>query len=115
MAASTSFIAILHCITFVKSVCYCCARLQALADALVDRFVSAGLMERQYDRVKLHITVMNTLFRKDSKTTSAQNFPHNKVPEKERESFDARKVLEVCFYYYGSGTVDRLNSHRIQL
>ena len=31
----------------------------------MDRFVEAGLMQRQYDRVKLHLTVINTLFRKD--------------------------------------------------
>lgn len=41
-------------------------RLQAVADRLVEHFVSAGLMVREWDRVKLHGTVMNTLFRKDS-------------------------------------------------
>lgn len=41
-------------------------RLQAVADQLVEHFVSAGLMVREWDRVKLHGTVMNTLFRKDS-------------------------------------------------
>ena len=37
-----------------------------MADRLVEHFVSAGLMVREWDRVKLHGTVMNTLFRKDS-------------------------------------------------
>lgn len=37
-----------------------------IADRLVEHFVSAGLMVREWDRVKLHGTVMNTLFRKDS-------------------------------------------------
>ena len=41
-------------------------RLQVMADRLVEHFVSAGLMVREWDRVKLHGTVMNTLFRKDS-------------------------------------------------
>lgn len=41
-------------------------RLQVVADRLVEHFVSAGLMVREWDRVKLHGTVMNTLFRKDS-------------------------------------------------
>jgi hypothetical protein len=27
------------------------------------RFVEAGLMKREYDRVKFHVTLMNTLFR----------------------------------------------------
>jgi hypothetical protein len=29
------------------------------------RFVEANLAQRQYDRVKLHLTVMNSLFRND--------------------------------------------------
>lgn len=41
-------------------------RLQVIADRLVEHFVSAGLMVREWDRVKLHATVMNTLFRKDA-------------------------------------------------
>lgn len=43
----------------------CVCRLQQIADRLVECFVSAGLMEREWDRVKIHGTVMNTLFRKD--------------------------------------------------
>lgn len=34
-------------------------KLQRLSDSLVDTFVSAGLMSRQYNRVKLHVTLMN--------------------------------------------------------
>lgn len=41
-------------------------RLQEIADRLVEHFVSAGLMVREWDTVKLHATVINTLFRKDS-------------------------------------------------
>lgn len=41
-------------------------RLQVIADRLVEHFVSAGQMLREWDRVKLHGTVMNTLFRKDA-------------------------------------------------
>lgn len=41
------------------------SRLQVIADRLVEHFVSAGLMVRQWDRVKLHGTVINTRFRKD--------------------------------------------------
>ncbi|KAM6346815.1 activating signal cointegrator 1 complex subunit 1 isoform 3-T3 [Alca torda] len=40
-------------------------RLQVIADQLVERFVASGLMLKEWDRVKLHATVMNTLFRKD--------------------------------------------------
>lgn len=46
-------------------------RLQMLADQLVERFVASGLMLKEWDRVKLHATVMNTLFRKDPSTYRA--------------------------------------------
>ncbi|WAR27338.1 ASCC1-like protein [Mya arenaria] len=39
--------------------------LQSIADRLVDRFETSGLLQRDHDRVKLHVTVMNTIFRKD--------------------------------------------------
>lgn len=39
-----------------------------VADQLVERFVASGLMLKEWDRVKLHATVMNTLFRKDPST-----------------------------------------------
>ena len=39
-------------------------RLQLLADGLVERFVDAGLLRREFDSVKLHVTLMNT-FRRD--------------------------------------------------
>ena len=31
----------------------------------VEKFVSSGLMKKEYDKVKLHATLLNTLFRKD--------------------------------------------------
>jgi activating signal cointegrator complex subunit 1 len=42
-------------------------RLQCLADELNDRLTLTGIMQKSYDRVKLHVTVMNTLFRKEPK------------------------------------------------
>ena len=73
------------------------SRLQILSDRIVDKFVSSGLMHRDYDRVKLHVTVMNTMFRKDPSGT-ADAAPTRGGPRsgmKERESFDASNVLRV--------------------
>lgn len=68
-------------------------KLQMLVDRLVDRLTSTGLMQREYDRVKLHATVMNTLFRKDSSgTDERRNFSGK--GSKARESFDATNVLK---------------------
>ena len=40
-------------------------RLQNIVDGIVEMFVQGGLMKREYDRVKLHATLLNTIFRKD--------------------------------------------------
>ena len=56
----------------------------------VDKFVESGLMRREYDRVKLHLTLMNTLFRKEQEDLG--NTDNDKGQE--RESFDCRPVLE---------------------
>ena len=74
---------------------FLCDRLQMLSDRLVDRFVSANLMQRQYERVKLHITVMNTLFRKDPSGASVPQQRHPRGPLKDRESFNASSILQV--------------------
>lgn len=67
-------------------------KLQVIADQLVERFVAEGLMVREWDRVKLHGTVMNTLFRKDP---SAEDKGGSGRPNmKDREAFDARGVLK---------------------
>ena len=60
--------------------------LQSISDKLMNTFVQAGLSKRQYDVVKLHATVINTLMRKDQSNSANQ--------DKERESFDARNVLK---------------------
>eukprot|EP00088_Acartia_fossae_P009505 TRINITY_DN14616_c0_g1_i1.p1 TRINITY_DN14616_c0_g1~~TRINITY_DN14616_c0_g1_i1.p1 ORF type:complete len:356 (+),score=78.36 TRINITY_DN14616_c0_g1_i1:43-1110(+) len=63
--------------------------LQEIAEQIVDKFVDAGLMKREYDRIKFHVTLMNTLFRKDKTDVGDKNDPEN------RESFDARTILNL--------------------
>ena len=53
----------------------------------VDKFVASGLMRREYDRVKLHLTLINTLFRKE------QGDLGDKDLGQARESFDCRPLL----------------------
>ena len=66
-----------------------------LADQLVERFASNRLMKREYEHVKLHVTVMNTLFRKDLSGISAPN------PRlKNRESFNASNILQVLQFIH---------------
>ncbi|ESP05047.1 hypothetical protein LOTGIDRAFT_230082 [Lottia gigantea] len=65
-------------------------RLQNLVDRIADKFTSANIMQREYERIKLHITVMNTLMRKDPTGASVAR----RQPYKDRESFDATSVLK---------------------
>lgn len=73
-------------------------KLQVLADRLVEHFVSSGLMVREWDRVKLHGTVMNTLFRKD--TTAEESGSSGRQPVNAREAFDARNILKTFGAYH---------------
>ncbi|XP_063817534.1 activating signal cointegrator 1 complex subunit 1 isoform X2 [Pseudophryne corroboree] len=50
-------------------------RLQLIADRLMQRFLGSGLMLRDWDKVKLHATVMNTLFRRDPLGTGVEATP----------------------------------------
>ncbi|KAJ8305691.1 LOW QUALITY PROTEIN: hypothetical protein KUTeg_016236 [Tegillarca granosa] len=71
-------------------------RLQILVDRLVDKFTASGFMQREHDHVKLHITVMNTLMRKDP---SGAPLPWKQDRKgdirKDRESFNAVNVMKV--------------------
>lgn len=82
-------------------------KLQVIADRLVEHFASAGLMVREWDRVKLHGTVMNTLFRKDS--TVEDPCAGGRQTIGEREAFDARNILKKfgahCFGEFELNTV----------
>lgn len=77
-------------------------KLQVIADRLVEHFVCCGLMVREWDRVKLHGTVMNTLFRKDA---TAEGSGSGGKPMNAREAFDARNILKT-FGSYHFGDVD---------
>ncbi|NXK67717.1 ASCC1 protein, partial [Sylvietta virens] len=81
-------------------------RLQMVADQLVEQFVASGLMLKEWDRVKLHATVMNTLFRKDP-TEEANNTMTRKSSFKERESFNGQNILKLFEnFYFGQVQLD---------
>ncbi|PNF20325.1 Activating signal cointegrator 1 complex subunit 1 [Cryptotermes secundus] len=63
--------------------------LQEVADGVIDHFCSKGLMEKRYERVKLHVTLMNTLFRSDDAESEM-----SRRKQKHRETFDATNILK---------------------
>ncbi|KAK2866552.1 hypothetical protein Q7C36_002608 [Tachysurus vachellii] len=67
-------------------------KLQQIADRLVECFIAAGLMVKEWDRVKLHATLMNTLFRNDPSVEDKGGA--GRPGMKDREAFDARNILE---------------------
>ncbi|NXI56783.1 ASCC1 protein, partial [Chloroceryle aenea] len=84
-------------------------RLQVIADQLMERFVASGLMLKEWDRVKLHATVMNTLFRKDPSGVSEErsNTVAGKSSFKERESFNGRNILKLFEnFHFGEVQLD---------
>uniref|UniRef100_A0A2K5XWI7 Activating signal cointegrator 1 complex subunit 1 n=1 Tax=Mandrillus leucophaeus TaxID=9568 RepID=A0A2K5XWI7_MANLE len=71
-------------------------RLQELVDRVLERFQASGLIVKEWNSVKLHATVMNTLFRKDPNAEGRYNLytADGKYIFKERESFDGRNILK---------------------
>lgn len=90
-------------------------RLQRLADDLVDKFSRTGLMQKDFNKVKLHITIMNTLMRKDPDGATSIGKQGRKDKFKERETFDATNVLRnFADFDFGSYHIDsiHLSQHR---
>lgn len=59
--------------------------LQLIADKMMDYFVGRGLMQPRNDHVKLHVTLINSLFKDESTQNDSKG---------ERLKFDARKILK---------------------
>lgn len=66
--------------------------LQNIADGIMKTFVNSGFAKKQYDRVKLHATVMNSLRRVDQSIDA--DFEEKLEKQKKRESFDCRNILK---------------------
>ncbi|EDO29881.1 predicted protein [Nematostella vectensis] len=84
-------------------------RLQKLANALMEAFVSCGLMRQEYDKVKLHATIMNSKQRATSEPPdSKRRKPHG--PQQKRVSFDARNIVtHFKDFSFGEYQVDRIH------
>ncbi|KAK7078130.1 activating signal cointegrator 1 complex subunit [Halocaridina rubra] len=78
--------------------------LQSIADSLVDEFIKAGIAKQQRERVKLHVTLMNTSFR------NRQEGVEEERTGRERESFSAQRILEEFGdYYFGIMEIEEVH------
>ncbi|KFM75181.1 Activating signal cointegrator 1 complex subunit 1, partial [Stegodyphus mimosarum] len=57
--------------------------LQIIANLLAEKFVAEGFAKQQHECVKLHVTLMNSLFANKNEETGQS-----------RHTFDARPILE---------------------
>ena len=80
-----------------------CEELQKLADGLVSKFADTGLMPRQFDRVKLHVTLINTIFRKGEDYEESQK----------RETLDSRPIFQF-FDDFSFGSMNLTEVHLSQ-
>ena len=71
-----------------------CGRLQKLVDDIYERFAASGLMHREYEHVKLHATLINSIKRHDD------DLPELLVVKKRpRISFNAHPIMQVSVNY----------------
>lgn len=59
-----------------------------------ENVIFLGLMKREYDKVKLHATLINTRYRKDNEKDSSGSRSRDRNKHSKRISFDARPILE---------------------
>uniref|UniRef100_A0A182JEZ9 K Homology domain-containing protein n=1 Tax=Anopheles atroparvus TaxID=41427 RepID=A0A182JEZ9_ANOAO len=80
--------------------------LQVAADSIYEYFISKGLMQRKYDHVKLHATLINSLFR----STSNSDNVDEKEAERRRITFDASEILRLYGDFdFGKLMVDEIH------
>ncbi len=86
--------------------------IQMISDHVVEQFEKSGLMKKQFEKVKLHATVMNSLCRVDANDSSENEFNQQKQAGERspRESFDARNVLKLFGDYdFGEYIINQLD------
>ena len=72
----------------------------------------SGLMKKQFERVKLHATVMNSLCRVDANDENENEFSQQNTRgnKSSRESFDARNILKYFGdYEFGRHVINQLD------
>ena len=67
-------------------------KFQSIADQIVKQFVKSGLLQESYEnKVKLHITFMNSLFRQRILSKTYPNVSQKRI---KRETFDAKAIID---------------------
>uniref|UniRef100_A0A182P3Q7 K Homology domain-containing protein n=1 Tax=Anopheles epiroticus TaxID=199890 RepID=A0A182P3Q7_9DIPT len=79
--------------------------LQTAADQIYEYFIAKGLMQKKYEHVKLHVTLINSLFR-----VSQSEIVDEKAAERKRITFDASEILRLYGEYdFGSVVLNEIH------
>lgn len=79
-----------------------------IPNCLFDILLATGFLKQYNENVKLHVTLMNTKYRKSSNPSS----PEKRKPywRMRRQPFDARTIMEKYKdYYFGESKFDSLH------
>jgi activating signal cointegrator complex subunit 1 len=80
--------------------------LQEICNGIYNHFVSNGLSVKKHDNVKLHVTLLNSLFRDND--DAVEKDEANRTTE--RRTFDASKILEKYRdFYFGEIIVSEIH------
>lgn len=83
------------------------SNLQKFVDDVVSTMTHEGFIKKQYDRVKLHATVINSLFRERKRDTDKSS---GNYYAKSRTHFDAREILKnFADFDFGTFTVESID------
>jgi activating signal cointegrator complex subunit 1 len=85
-------------------------QLQEIANAIAEYFSSRGFIELKHDNVKLHVTLMNSLFAdNDDAIEKDENQDRREGKLAQRKTFDASKILQKYKdFYFGSFDVKEI-------
>ena len=73
----------------------------------MQNYVDAGLCQKQYEKVKLHVTVINTKYRREEEPSSTVSTLRLK---QQRETFSAKDILSSYHdYNFGQANIDKIH------
>jgi activating signal cointegrator complex subunit 1 len=83
--------------------------LQQIANGIADYFVERGFIQQSHENVKLHVTLINSLFL--SNDDAIEKYPSPTQEQRsERITFDASKILkEFKDFHFGSITIQEIH------
>lgn len=69
-------------------------KLQELVDKIANYFVDIGMKEKEYERVKLHATIMNTTFKNDFPAKLKERFNASEILKDYKDTFFGETILK---------------------